>query len=162
MTGLFGSAWRACARRSGSTACAAVRSCVLSAAASVEGGALAVVMALGGTPAITGVLCSNDLTAIGAIRGVRSLGLAVPGEVSIVGFDDVDLAAYVDPPLTTVHQATDEMGHWAVASLLQRIEAGREATAGQVGGTPGRTVRLPVDLVIRASTAAPPAPRTQG
>ena len=74
-------------------------------------------------------------------------------DASVVGFDDIEMAAHVDPPLTTIRQATDEMGHWAVASLLQRIDRGREATAGQVGGTPGRTVRLPVTLVTRGSTA---------
>ncbi len=97
------------------------------------------------TPPSRALICSNDLTAIGAIRGLRSLGIGVPREVSVLGFDDIEMAAYVDPPLTTIRQATDEMGHWAVASLLHASTAGREATAGQVGGTPGRTVRLPVD-----------------
>ncbi len=133
---------------------------IVPAAAGVEGGALATVMALGAESALSALLCSNDLTAIGAIRGVRSLGLEVPRDVSVVGFDDIDLAAHVHPPLTTIRQATDEMGHWAVASLLQRIDRGREAAAGQVGGTPGRTVRLPVSLVSRQSTA--PVERDQG
>jgi DNA-binding LacI/PurR family transcriptional regulator len=131
---------------------------IVPAAPGVDGGALAAVMAMGADSAISALICSNDLTAIGVIRGLRSLGLRVPADVSVVGFDDIEMAAHVDPPLTTIRQATDEMGHWAVASLLQRIDRGREATAGQVGGTPGRTVRLPVTLVTRGSTA--PAGRT--
>ena len=103
---------------------------------------------------VTALLCYNDLTAIGAIRGLRAMGLDVPRDVSVVGFDDIEMAAHVDPPLTTIRQATEEMGQWALASLCQRIDRGREATAGQVGGTPGATVRLPVMLVRRASTAA--------
>jgi DNA-binding LacI/PurR family transcriptional regulator len=122
--------------------------------AGVEGGAVTVGAILRAEPAITALLCSNDLTAIGAVRGLRSLGLRVPRDVSVVGFDDIEMAAYVDPPLTTIHQATDEMGRWAVASLLQRIDRGREASAGQVGGTPGMTARLPVSLVVRDSTAS--------
>ncbi len=131
---------------------------IVPAALGVDGGALAAVMAVGAEAAIRGLLCSSDLTAIGAIRGLRTLGMEVPSDASVVGFDDIEMAAYVDPPLTTIRQATDEMGHWAVASLLQRIDRGREATAGQVGGTPGRTVRLPVRLVMRGSTA--PAPES--
>jgi len=128
---------------------------IVPAAPGVDGGAMAAVMAVGADATLSSLICSNDLTAIGAVRGLRSLGLVVPRQVSVVGFDDIEMAAHVDPPLTTVRQATDEMGHWAVASLLQRIDVGREATAGQVGGTPGRTVRLPVTLVIRDSTARP-------
>jgi DNA-binding LacI/PurR family transcriptional regulator len=126
---------------------------IVPAAPGVDGGALAAVMAMAAESTVSALICSSDLTAIGAVRGLRSLGLRVPQDVSVVGFDDIEMAAHVDPPLTTLRQATDEMGHWAVASLLQRIDRGREATAGQVGGAPGRTVRLPVTLVHRGSTA---------
>jgi DNA-binding LacI/PurR family transcriptional regulator len=131
---------------------------IVPASAGVDGGAMAAVMATGADAAISALICSNDLTAIGAVRGLRSLGIRVPRQVSVVGFDDIEMAAHVDPPLTTIRQATDEMGHWAVASLLQRIDRGPEATAGQVGGTPGRTVRLPVTLVVRGSTGTPDEP----
>ena len=67
----------------------------------------------------TGIVCYNDLTAIGALRGVRSTGLRVPEDVSIVGFDDIDLAAWIDPPLTTVRQPTEAMGRWAVERLVR-------------------------------------------
>lgn len=126
---------------------------VIPASEGVEGGDLAARQALAAAPGTTALLCYNDLTAIGAIRGLRAMGLDVPGDVSVVGFDDIEMAAHVDPPLTTIRQDTEEMGQWALASLCQRIARGREATAGQVGGRPGPTVRLPVMLVLRASTA---------
>lgn len=128
----------------------------------VEGGDAAARDIIKGGARVTALLCYNDLTAIGAIRGLRAMGLDVPRDVSVVGFDDIEMASHVDPPLTTIRQATEEMGHWAMASLCQRIDRGREATAGQVGGKPGTTVRLPVVLVPRASTSAvaatPPPP----
>jgi LacI family transcriptional regulator len=62
--------------------------------------------------------------------GVRAAGRRVPGDVSVVGFDDVDLAAYVDPPLTTVAQATSEMGRWAVTRLADELAARSAARAG--------------------------------
>ena len=109
----------------------------------VDGGALAAVMAHSApTLPSRALICSNDLTAIGAVRGLRSLGLAVPGEVSVVGFDDIEMAAHVDPPLTTVRQATDEMGHWAVASLLQRIDRGPRGHR-RPGGRHARPHRAP-------------------
>lgn len=127
---------------------------VVRAAEGVEGGDVAAREALAADPRVTALLCYNDLTAIGAVRGLRAIGLRVPRDVSVVGFDDIEMASHVDPPLTTIRQATDEMGQWALTSLCQRIDNGREATAGQVGGKPGLTVRLPVVLVRRASSAA--------
>ena len=104
-------------------------------------------------PDTTALLCHNDLTAIGAMRGLRAAGLRVPHDVSVMGFDDIRMAPYVDPALTTIRQATDEMARWAIASLLARIRGGREETAGEVDGEPGETKRLPVALVARESTA---------
>ena len=72
-------------------------------------------------PDVTAVLAYNDLMAIGALRAVRRRGGSVPEDVSVVGFDDVALAAYVDPPLTTLSQSTAEMGYWAVARLAERL-----------------------------------------
>ena len=74
-------------------------------------------------PRITAVLAYNDLMAIGALRAIRRRGRSIPGDVSVVGFDDVALAAYVDPPLTTLSQSTAEMGHWAVERLAERLAA---------------------------------------
>ena len=70
-----------------------------------------------GTP--TAVFCANDLLAIGVIHGLRERGLRAPHDVSVVGYDDVELAAMADPPLTTVHQPTYELGATAY-ELLRR------------------------------------------
>jgi DNA-binding LacI/PurR family transcriptional regulator len=100
-------------------------------------------------PDLTAVFAYNDLMAIGAIRAIRSAGRQVPDDVSVVGFDDVDLAAYVDPPLTTIAQSTAEMGRWAFERLA-RLLAAPDGDGGD------EIVRLPVKLVVRASTG--PAP----
>jgi LacI family transcriptional regulator, galactose operon repressor len=110
----------------------------------VSGGATAGEQLLEADRGLTAIFAYNDLTAIGAIRAVRSHGLRVPDDVSVVGFDDIDLAAFADPPLTTVAQATASMGRWAVAELLNRLRGGSAAT---------ETVTLPVHLEIRSSTA---------
>ena len=121
-----------------------------------DGGERAARQVLEMEPAITALLCYNDLTAVGTLRGLRSVGLDVPRDVSVMGFDDIRIAPYVDPALTTIRQATDEMARWAVAGLLARIRGGREATAGAVEGEPGETLRLPVELVVRESTTRAP------
>ena len=119
----------------------------------VEGGETAARTALQAEPGTTALICCNDLSAIGAMRGLRALGLVVPSHVSVVGFDDIEMASHVYPSLTTIRQATDDMGRWALASLCRRIDSGREESAGQVGGPPGPMVQLPVSLVVRGSTA---------
>jgi LacI family transcriptional regulator len=121
--------------------------------AGVAGGERAMRELLGGAPDTTGVVAYNDLTAIGAIRAVRASGRVVPDDVSVVGFDDVDLAAFVDPPLTTIAQSTGDMGRWAVARLAEAVarSGGGPADAG-----PTAEVILPVRLVVRGSTGPPP------
>ncbi|MGO8759727.1 MAG: LacI family DNA-binding transcriptional regulator [Terracidiphilus sp.] len=73
------------------------------------------------TRAFTAVFCFNDIAAIGAIRALRDAGLSVPGDVSVVGFDDILSAAYVTPSLTTVRQPLSEMGRRGAKALLERI-----------------------------------------
>ncbi len=90
-----------------------------------------------------------DVMAIGAISAARELGLAVPRDLSVVGFDDIDLARHVDPPLTTVCQPVRRKGEEACRLLL-------EAIAGVGGGVPERR-RLKTHLVVRASTGPAPA-----
>lgn len=65
------------------------------------------------------VLCETDDNAAVVLRSLRRLGLRVPEDVSVVGFDDTRLAAALDPPLTTVHQPYEELGHRAVELLLE-------------------------------------------
>ena len=96
----------------------------------------------------TAIFAQSDLIALGAIRRLRLEGLSVPNDVSIVGYDDVPIAAYVDPPLTTVHQPMREVGEYAAGLILERI-AGNEPDSGPH--------LLPASLVVRQSTAPPPA-----
>ncbi len=90
------------------------------------------------------VFACNDLMAIGALRAIHESGLRVPDDISIVGFDDIELSAYTSPPLTTVAQPKDRIGALAVDMLLERV-TGRRLEA--------RKVVLPPELRVRASTA---------
>ncbi|MGK2850784.1 MAG: LacI family DNA-binding transcriptional regulator [Candidatus Limnocylindrales bacterium] len=116
----------------------------------VGGGEAAMHDLLDRAPDVTAVITYNDLMAIGAMRALRQRNYRVPHDVSLVGFDDVAFAAYVDPPLTTIAQGTVEMGAWAVDQLTRRLRS-------EVTEQPAPTVRLPVHLVIRESTGCPPA-----
>ena len=111
---------------------------------SVIGGERAAAQILGATRRVTAIVAYNDLMAIGAMRAVRRRGPARPADVSVVGFDDVDLAAYVDPPLTTIAQATAEMGRWAVERADRRarpIRATDAASNGECRAEPRRRGR---------------------
>jgi DNA-binding LacI/PurR family transcriptional regulator len=95
----------------------------------------------------TAICCGSDIMAIGAIRGARNLGLRVSEDVSIVGFDDTPMTAYLDPPLTTIRQPVRDMGLAAVASLLDEIR-GLPAPRGELLHRP--------ELVVRRSTGPVP------
>jgi DNA-binding LacI/PurR family transcriptional regulator len=99
----------------------------------------------------TAILAMSDALAIGAIRGLRDRGLSIPADVSVVGFDDIELAQTTDPPLTTVHQPIRGKGEEAARLLL--------AVIGGQGEPPGH-LRMPTRLVIRAS--AGPVPTSTG
>lgn len=124
---------------------------VVTGAADVSGGEAAMTELLHRHLDVTGVVAYNDLMAIGALRAIRAAGRRVPEDVSVVGFDDVQLAAFLEPPLTTVAQATAEMGRWAV-ERLRGLLAEAAGTAAPSPGVPER-VLLPVRLVVRGSTA---------
>ncbi len=96
----------------------------------------------------TGLFCHNDVMAFGAFRGLRDMGLSVPRDVSIVGFDDTWAAEYLDPPLTTVRFPHRQIIDCALDFLIERI--------GGFSGKP-RQVVLPGSLIVRGSTAAPPS-----
>ncbi len=91
------------------------------------------------------VFACNDLMAVGALGAIEQAGLCVPGDVSVVGFDDIDLARYVWPPLTTVAQPKQQMSRMAVDMLFERIDGRR---------TEPRSVTLAPRLALRSSTAA--------
>ena len=91
------------------------------------------------------MICGNDVLAIGALAECHERRLQVPEQISVTGFDDMEMAAVVTPALTTVHFPTAELGALAAQHLLARL-------AGQPVAL--RT-ELPVELVVRASTAPP-------
>ncbi len=97
----------------------------------------------------TAVVAGSDLMAMGVIRALRERGLRVPSDVSVVGFDDVDLCEYLDPPLTTVRQDRPALASGAVRLLLAMV-------VGQTGCAP---LIVPSELVVRQSTAPPPGRR---
>src|ERR1700727_3763296 len=83
---------------------------------SLEGGQAATTRML--RQGVTGIICASDVLALGAIRAVRRAGLTVPGDVSVVGFDDSAWLNCIDPPLTTARQPIQPMGMSAVALLV--------------------------------------------
>lgn len=96
----------------------------------------------------TAIFCANDEMAIGAIVACRELGLGVPDEVSIVGFDDIEMAAYYHPPLTTVRQPRKDIGKKAMSELLAQLDGSRKRL--------GRRIVLEHSLIVRQSTSARP------
>jgi len=96
------------------------------------------------TRAFTAVFCFNDISAIGAIRALKDAGFTVPGDVSVVGFDDIQSAAYSTPSLTTVFQPLLEMGKRGAQILLARIANRESAFASEIVMAP--------ELIVREST----------
>jgi LacI family transcriptional regulator len=109
-----------------------------------RGGYLAMQTLLRREPRPSAVFVCNDLMAFGALAAAHEAGVAVPGELSVVGYDDIELAAYSAPPLTTVAQPKQQIGRMAAELLLARMS-----------GNPGepRRVLLEPQLKIRSSTA---------
>jgi LacI family transcriptional regulator len=88
-------------------------------------------------------MCVNDSSARAVINHLKSMGMKIPGEISVTGFDDVELSKYMSPPLTTVRQEFFEMGSIAAKILLESIES------KDLGY---RQILLPTEIVIREST----------
>ncbi len=104
-------------------------------------------------PEITALFVASDEMAFGVIRALHERGRSVPDDVSVVGMDDIALAAYGNPALTTVRQPFEEIGRCAVRNLLRRIATG---TATGTAADEHHPERLSPTLIIRSSTAAPP------
>ena len=124
--------------------------CIVPAGAHLEDGYHAALAHFGARSAAerpTGVTCYNDLVAIGVCRALAELGLRVPDDVSVVGFDDIPLLEYLPVPLTSVRVPTHEMGRLAAELLMAQVEA----------LAPPATQKhfLDAPLVVRASTRAP-------
>jgi DNA-binding LacI/PurR family transcriptional regulator len=121
--------------------------------ASIEGGIAATERAWADGLRPTAILAMSDAMAIGAMRALHELRLDVPGDVSVVGFDDIDLAPHVDPPLTTVHQPIRRKGEEAVRALLTVVE--------RRGPAKPEHRRLETRLIVRGSTGPVPADRRE-
>ena len=102
----------------------------------------------------TAIFAFNDLSAMGAIVALREVGVDVPGEVSVLGFDDVVGAATNNPPLTTVRQPLQEMGRAAATALLQRIRHPRPSDGTNLEA---KSILVLPSLVERKSTAPAPS-----
>lgn len=103
------------------------------------------ILALDNRP--TAVFCENDETAIGAVQGFKSAGLRIPNDISVAGFDNIDFAAFCDPPLTTIAQPAEEFGRTAVNLLVDILE-------GKIKKAP--KVIMPFELILRKSTGRAP------
>ncbi len=100
----------------------------------------------------TAILCFSDAMAYGAVQVAQGRGLDVPGDLSVVGFDDNPLAARMRPALTTVRQDVTAKGNAAVSELRQVLERSRAGSAAKA-----KRIVLPAELVVRSSTAPPPS-----
>lgn len=90
----------------------------------------------------TAVFCANDITAVGAMRAIREFGLKIPDDISIIGIDDIEIAAYLKPALTTIHVPKMELGRIAVKILIDKMESGHDIPL---------RIDLPFELMERKS-----------
>ncbi len=100
----------------------------------------------------TVIMCGNDVLATGALQGAKKMGLRVPDDVSITGFDDIELASIASPELTTVHVPHREMGNRAAHMLIDMVN----------GTPPAESVELKTSLCLRQSLGPPAPGRTGG
>jgi LacI family transcriptional regulator len=126
---------------------------VLYGAYSIEGGRGMALAAMRGTPEPTALFAANNFIAIGVLHALEELGLRVPDDVAVVGFDDLPRAMVTFPFLTVAAQPAMEIGRQAVAMLLERIEH---------PDGPVQDVVLPTELVIRRSSGGPVAATSSG
>src|SRR6266853_3925680 len=116
---------------------------------SIESGGAAAerLLGLGGRP--TAIFCFNDEMAMGVVEVAKRLGIRVPQQLSVVGFDDIRFSRHMVPPLTTIAQPMRQLGEGTVRLLLSILAGGHDAETPE-------SVTLPHKLVIRASTGPPP------
>lgn len=98
-------------------------------------------------PRPTAVVCDDDILAAGACKAARRLGLHIPADLSVTGFDDLALATAVEPELTTVHLPAERVGEQGMSALLAVLD-----------GTPWTAPDIPVELIVRDSTGPAPDP----
>ena len=112
-----------------------------------EGGTDAAHHFLQQNPSPTAIVCSNDMMAVGVLRGLAERGVSVPSNMSVVGFDDIHLAEFANPPLSTVRMSRIELAHAAFKGLKQLREAQNHG--------PFDPIRVKTSLVVRQSTEVP-------
>jgi LacI family transcriptional regulator len=100
----------------------------------------------------TALFTVDSLLTKGALLALRSMGLSIPHDVSLVGFDDFDLATFTDPQITVVSQPVNQIGSLAVSMVLDRIGGNAE---------PPRHVRFPTRLIVRGSVSRPGVSRSR-
>jgi LacI family transcriptional regulator len=100
---------------------------------------------LAAAPRVTAVICTNDYLALGALIEARAQGIKVPNELTITGFDDVELAVHLDPPLTTVRVPARRIGEEVGRFVIERLN----------GAVPESPLRIEAELLIRGSSAPP-------
>lgn len=99
-------------------------------------------------PAPTAFFVASDVVAFGAMAAIRDRGLTIPDDIALVGFDDIPLARYIDPPLTTMHLPAVELGRQAGKMIIGLIEEGHVVV---------KNILLETELIVRASCGAQPA-----
>ena len=102
------------------------------------------------TPRPTAIFCYNDMLAIGALRGLQEAGLRIPGDCSVVGFDNISFSAFTSPPLTTFDQPKRTIGTQAAQLILQLLEQGPVFNGSTI-------LSLKGSLLLRGTTAPPPS-----
>jgi DNA-binding LacI/PurR family transcriptional regulator len=106
---------------------------------------------------LTALMCTTDLMAMGALCALDEAGLKVPRDISVIGWDDIPLAAYATPPLTTVRQPIAELARRAVAHLLNLIDGSNAEATEDSDRAEVLHSKLPPELVVRQTTG--PRPR---
>jgi DNA-binding LacI/PurR family transcriptional regulator len=112
---------------------------------SIDSGAACAERLLTDCPELTALICLNDRMAMGAIQRARQMGRLIPRDLTVVGYDDIPMAAAFDPPLTTIDQQAPLLGRKAAEMLFHLLD-----------GKPPESVIIPTRLVARGSSAAPP------
>ena len=112
----------------------------------LDGGHLACAGLLSRRRKPSAILCSNDLTALGVMRKTYELGIQIPKDLSVIGFDDIRLAQFCLPPLTTVQMSQSELARLAFNGLLAQVGT-KEAT------NKGAEYELKTSLILRRSTS---------
>lgn len=113
----------------------------------VEGGRHAADALVESGRPVTAIIAANDMMAIGVMQSLIAHGLAIPGDISVAGFDDILASALVTPSLTTIAQFQDRLGAAAAEKLLDRLANGADE--------PGRAEEMPYEIIIRGSVAEP-------